>query len=146
MSTPAATSEGPGRLPIVFYDGACGLCHRTVRFLLDRDPEGRRLRFAPLGGETFEALVEAPRREALPDSVVVLEPDGVLHVRSDATAFLCRQAGGLVGVWGRVLPWFPKRLRDGVYDLIAASRHRFWARPVDACPVGTPELRARFDP
>lgn len=133
-------------LPIVFYDGACGMCHRTVKFLLARDPEGQRFRFAPLGGETFLARVPAAERATLPDSVVVALPDGSLQVRSDATAYLCRQAGGVIGLWGRVLPWFPRWLRDRVYDAIAASRHRFWERPVDACPVGSPELRARFDP
>ncbi len=144
MSSPSGT-PAPA-LPIVFYDGECGMCHRTVKFLLARDPQGERFRFAPLGGETFLARVPEALRAELPDSVVVALPDGSLLVRSDATAFLFREAGGLLGLWGRLLPWFPRWLRDPAYDLIAASRHRFWEKPVDACPVGSPELRARFDP
>ena len=43
----------------IFYDGDCGLCHRAVRVVLAADPEGRAFRFAPLGGETFRALMQA---------------------------------------------------------------------------------------
>ena len=35
----------------VFYDGHCGLCHRTVLFLLTRDRDGALFRFGPLFGE-----------------------------------------------------------------------------------------------
>ena len=38
---------------LVFYDGRCGLCHHSVRFLLARDRDGALFRYAPLFGETF---------------------------------------------------------------------------------------------
>ena len=41
---------------VVFYDGVCGLCDRTVRFLLRRDRRDR-LRFAPLQGEVARKLL-----------------------------------------------------------------------------------------
>ena len=36
MST--ADAAAVRELPIVFYDGNCGLCHRTIRFVIDEDP------------------------------------------------------------------------------------------------------------
>ena len=41
----------PARLTervVAFYDGSCGLCHRTVRFLLSEDVTGQACSFAPL--------------------------------------------------------------------------------------------------
>ena len=32
---------------VILYDGVCGFCDRTVRFVLQRDPDAR-FRFAPL--------------------------------------------------------------------------------------------------
>src|SRR5262249_20173935 len=32
----------------IFYDGGCGLCHRTVRFVLSEDASGCTFNFAPL--------------------------------------------------------------------------------------------------
>ena len=34
----------------IFYDGGCGLCHRFVRFVIKRDPDGTLFRYAPLEG------------------------------------------------------------------------------------------------
>ena len=40
--------------PVVLYDGECGLCHRSVKFLLARDR--KQLWYAPLQGETAQKL------------------------------------------------------------------------------------------
>jgi len=141
--SPAPESEA---LPIVFYDGACGLCHKTVRYLIREDPEGERFRFAPIGGETFARRLDPALRGGLPDSVVVLEPDGSVHTRTDATLRLLNHLGGRHLRTARILRRVPRPLRDLAYATLAAVRHRIWARPDDVCPVASPELRARFDP
>ena len=69
---------------IVFYDGGCGLCHKTVLYLIEEDARGQHFRFAPIEGETFLERVPEDQREGLPDSVVLLEPDGRVRVKSDA--------------------------------------------------------------
>lgn len=133
-------------LPIVFYDSACGLCHRTVRFLITEDPAGGCFRFAPIGGETFERLLDVATRTAVPDSVIVLTPDGSVHTRTEATLRLLEGLGGRHLRRARMLRAVPRPIRDLVYRVVAAVRHGIWARPEDACPVASPELRARFDP
>lgn len=130
----------------VFYDGDCGLCHRTVRFILSADREGSAFRFAPLGGETFRARIPAEARPDLPDSLVLLTEEGRLLVRSDAAVHVLRRLGGLWSVVGALLRALPRRFRDGAYDLVARIRPRLFARPQAACPIASPELRARFDP
>ncbi|MCW5891065.1 MAG: DUF393 domain-containing protein [bacterium] len=138
-----ATATGVATL---FYDGGCGLCHRAVRFVLARDRTGRAFRFAPLHGETFDALVPPAARATLPDSIVLRTPDGALHVRSAALRAIGRMLGGPWSVLAAAAGVLPTRVLDAAYDAVARVRHRLFAPPPDACPVLPPALRARFDP
>ena len=131
---------------MLFYDGHCGLCHRAVKFVLRHDPDGRAFRFAPLQGDTFQALVPPHRRAGLPDSVVILTRDGALLVRSNAFLHIFRELGGGWSVLAGMLQIIPRFVRDAVYDFIARIRYRVFGRRDDWCPVTPPELRARFDP
>ena len=133
------------RHSMVFYDGACGLCHRTVRFAIARDRDGRRFRFAALGSEAFRRLVPETLRRGLPDSIVVLTPDGALLSRSAAIVHILDRIGGSWRLQGRLLALVPRGIRDLGYDGVARVRHRLFRKPPDACPVTPPELRARFE-
>ena len=130
---------------MVFYDGACGLCHRTVRFAIARDRDGSRFRFATLRGETFRRLVPEPARAGLPDSIVVLTPDGRLLTRSAAVVHILERIGGSWGLSGGLLNLIPRGIRDLGYNGIARIRYRLFSKPLDACPVTPATLRARFD-
>ena len=135
-----------GSVEHLFYDGSCGLCHRAVRFVLARDGDGSRFRFAPLGGPTFQRLVPAQERARLADSVVVLDLQGRVLQRSDAALHVLRRIGGAWGVVGATARICPRGLRDRLYDVVARVRRRLAARPDQACPLVPPDLRARFDP
>jgi predicted DCC family thiol-disulfide oxidoreductase YuxK len=129
---------------IVFYDGVCGLCDRTVQFLLKRDT-AQRFKFAPLQGETAGQRTDLP---ADMRSIVFVANLGTaqeqLYFRSEA---VLRILGCLGGFW-RVVSWLrliPRPLRDAIYDAIATRRYR-WFGKFDACRVPSPELRGRFLP
>lgn len=130
---------------IVFYDGGCGLCHRAVRFAIAHDADGSRFRFASLDGEGFRRRVPEAARVGLPDSIVALTPEGALLVRSAAVVHVLTRVGGPWKLAGRLLTLVPRWIRDAGYDGVARVRHLMFKRPVDACPVTPPELRARFE-
>jgi len=131
----------------IFYDGTCGLCHGFVLFLLHRDktPAGR-FHFAPLFGPTFENEVPPDQRAGLPDSVVVVAPDGRLLVKSEAVLLALEHLGGSWPGWAKLVRLKPRWLRDLGYDAIARTRRVFFRRPPDVCPVVPAGLRGRFDP
>jgi predicted DCC family thiol-disulfide oxidoreductase YuxK len=129
----------------VFYDGHCGLCHGTVRFLLRRDAAGV-FRFAPLQGPTFAETVPADVRAALPDSLVVVRADGELLLRSTATVHMLRRLGGGWRALGAAFGLVPAVLRDALYDLVARVRLRVFGTKDDTCPLVPRELAQRFDP
>lgn len=125
---------------ILLYDGLCGLCNGTVQFVLARDPGGP-MRFATLQGEIGQAAIKAIPELATVDSVVLLHRDGA-WVRSTAALELARYLGG---GWTLALVGYlvPRPLRDWAYDAIARRRYRWFGR-YDACPIPSPETRARF--
>ena len=183
MSRPAP-SPGPRRwLParrpaagarnVVLYDGVCGLCDRSVQFLLARDRE-RVLHYAPLQGPTAAAVLgrlglgaavaapavrdgdEAQRRRpggvegrtdpGAPATMVFVRDEG-----SEGERAFVRSAGALAtldaigGVW-RAVSWLravPAPLRDAIYRWVAAHRYRWFGRYA-TCKLPPPELRARL--
>jgi predicted DCC family thiol-disulfide oxidoreductase YuxK len=131
---------------IIFYDGHCGLCHRTVKFVVKHDRAGAAFRFAPLQGGTFQARVRADRRSGLPDSLAVQVEGGALLVRSNACVHILRRLGGGWRIVAALIAVIPRPLRDAVYEFIAAIRYRVFSRRNDLCPIVPAELRERFDP
>lgn len=130
----------------MFYDGTCGLCHRTVAFLLRHDHEGR-LRFATLQGATAAALLPEHARDAGTGGTVVLfEPEdgGRLSLRSRAVLRALARVGGVwrAAGWLAALPGATSCL-DPIYAVVARNRIRWFGRR-DACPVPEPSLRPRF--
>jgi predicted DCC family thiol-disulfide oxidoreductase YuxK len=149
-------TSGPRRLParkregarqLVLYDGVCGLCDRSVRFLLEHDRQAA-LSFAPLQGATAAGVLRRWQLgEELASLVFVRDegtPDERVFVRSSG---VLRAIDALGGPW-RIVAWLrivPRPLRDALYDLVA--RHRYaWFGKLDTCALPAPETRARFLP
>ena len=124
--------------PMLLYDGDCGLCARSVSFVLEREAAPV-LRFAPLSGPTARRLVA---RAGCPvgDSVLLYE-HGRIHQRSAAVWRLARY---LRWPWRvlLLLAVVPGPVRDLVYDAVARRRHRWFGPP--ACRRLRPEDRHRF--
>jgi len=107
----------------LFYDAGCGLCRGAVRQVARRDRCGG-IRFAPLGGATFERLIPPASKAGLPDSLLVLTPQGDMLSRSQAVIHLLRRMGPTWRLAGQLLAWIPQSLGDAAYDLVARLRSR----------------------
>ncbi len=128
--------------PIVLYDGVCGLCQRSVQFLLARD--GRKLWYAPLQGETAAALRAIhPEIPATLESVVLVD-DGRVYLRSKAFLHVARYLTA-PWRWAYHLRWLPAFLLDLGYRLVARVRYRIWGK-YDACRLPTADERAQLLP
>ncbi|HTS88530.1 MAG TPA: DCC1-like thiol-disulfide oxidoreductase family protein [Gemmatimonadales bacterium] len=135
------------RADLLFYDGTCGLCHRLVTFVVGRDRQGTRFRFAPLAGDTFADTFQGTGRGLdLPDSVVIRTADGRTLVRSAAILHIGERLGGPWRATARLLGLLPRWLLDLGYDGVARVRRALFARPAESCPFLPPELRSRFLP
>jgi len=129
---------------VIFFDGFCGVCDAGVSALLPQASRAQ-LRFAPLQGQTYAALLA--RRPELKDfdSVVFVEdfggPGERVHLKGRAVLAILRRLQGFGwGVLRALVAIAPTRLRDGIYDLVARYRHHL-AKRRDNCRVATPEER-----
>jgi len=130
--------------PLLLYDGVCVLCTRAIRIVLKRD-RSRTSRFAPLHGETAEAvLAEHPELRGI-DSMIWLDENGQAFTRSAAALAIARHLGGGWALCGSLARIVPTTVRDALYAWIARVRYRVFGR-YDDCPVPPPEDRARFLP
>jgi len=130
---------------VLLYDGLCGFCNGTVRFVLAHDRLGT-MRFAALQGGFARGVLGRHPELAGVDSLILVDragaPDEQVSVRSEAALHI---VGYLGGIWGiaRVLRLVPRVLRDWGYDLFARFRYRLCGR-YDACPVPELSVRERF--
>lgn len=129
--------------PLVLYDGTCGLCARSVRWILRHEAD-RALRFAPLQGETAQEMRSRfPNIPSSIDTVVYIDGERA-HLRSKAFLHLSRHLRA-PWRWLHAIRWFPGFVLDLGYRLVAAVRYRVFGR-VDGCDLPAPEDRARFMP
>lgn len=141
--------ESGSKRTLIFYDGACGLCHRTVRLLLAEDAGGERFRFAPLDSEAFRSACASPTsgfgpEVPIPDSIIVARSDQAMLTRCEGILEIGQQLGGLWRLMAIVAGWVPLVVSNTGYDFVARTRHRLFARPVAACPILPAHLRERF--
>lgn len=129
--------------PIVLYDGVCGLCAKSVQWILDHEGD-HALRFAPLQGETAAALREQyPNIPTELDTVVFVDGERA-HLRSKAFLHLAKHLRS-PWRWLHAMRWLPGFVLNGFYRIVAALRYRIWGT-VDSCQLPSPETRRRFLP
>ena len=128
--------------PIIFYDGECGFCDRTVQWVLRKDKD-HLFRFAALQGETALQMIGSPLGDPSSWSIILLDDSGKAD-RSTAVLKIAQKLRYGFGLPG-VLLLIPQFLRDGVYKAIAKVRYRIFGK-VSMCQLPPPEVRAMFLP
>lgn len=136
----------PSNHAIVFFDGDCGLCSVSVRFLIKRDSH-QHLYFAPLQGIAAQAILPQQYRESLRTMVyqrVTADGQPTLLVRSDAVLLALIDTGSAWRYLAQIVRLLPLSLRDWVYDRIADNRKIFFKSV--ACKLPSKDAHARILP
>jgi predicted DCC family thiol-disulfide oxidoreductase YuxK len=139
--------SSPVPVPVLLFDGECGLCNWVVRLLLKTDRRGR-LRFAPLQGAPAQAYLRA---QGLPtddfDSLVFVADwnnpaPGGYALRTDGALGAAAVVGGVWGLvtWARVLPAWT---RDPFYKVVARTRYALFGE-YKPTPLPDPAWAERF--
>lgn len=115
-------SENALKQPIVFYDSDCGLCNRTVKFLLRQNKSGN-LMFSSLSSATASLIFRNQNIDTSKNDSFYFFENNVLTHSSTAALKVCHHLG---------FPWrlaanlqlIPVSFRDAIYRFIAKNRHR----------------------
>ncbi len=126
---------------VILFDGVCNLCNSSIQFIIKRDKKNKFL---------FASLQSKYAKENLPDGLtnesalqsIILKDGDHLKVRSTAALYIAKQ---LSGIWPLLFGFIvlPKFLRDGIYNLIARNRYK-WFGKKDRCMIPAPELKSKF--
>lgn len=135
------------RAPLLVYDGDCGFCTRSVRFILTHDTRRRTARFASRDGAAGAAIRTRHSLHGVESLLWVETINGAEHVRiySDAVLAVAVYLGGTYAILGHVGRLVPRVLRDPVYRAVARVRKTLLgAAPV--CQLPSPQELARMLP
>ncbi len=116
---------------ILYYDGVCVLCNKSIRFIINRDRKNQ-----------FKiGLLDAFKNEDKQDSVVLVHK-GIKYNYSNAVIKSLILIGGIYKL-AALLFIFPKSLRDIVYKMFASNRYKWFGRH-NTCPTLPKEWKERL--
>lgn len=125
---------------IVLFDGDCHFCHRSVQFIIKRDPTYQ-FQFASLQSKLAQELLLAHHLSPDVESLVLIDGNraykkstAALQIGRNLTGMKCFSNLGLL---------VPKIVRDNVYDLIATYRHTLFTNK-NACSLLSKKDQKRF--
>ncbi|MGX9134686.1 thiol-disulfide oxidoreductase DCC family protein [Rummeliibacillus sp. JY-2-4R] len=124
---------------ILFYDGDCGFCQNSIRFVLKNERKPI-LNFAPLQGEIAAKLLPTTLTHNL-DTVVVYQ-DGQLLTESNAVLFITKNLRFPYS-YLYFLKIIPLPIRDYFYRIIARNRFKL-TKSRNSCQIPDEKVRKRF--
>jgi predicted DCC family thiol-disulfide oxidoreductase YuxK len=126
---------------IVFYDGDCLLCSKTITFLLAKDIK-HQLLFSLLIGDTYSKIENTVALTQ--KNTVVLYKDNLFYVKSTAILQIMKV---LPYPWKLLYGFIliPKIFRDFIYDIIAKNRYK-WFGKTKFCFAGNGDQEKYFLP
>jgi len=127
---------------ILFYDGDCALCNRSVQFVIDHEKKtSQPVLFCSLQSAYAKQALEKYGYDFNEVSTLVLLIDDAVFYRSDAALNLSRFLKAPYN-WMIVFKIVPQFIRNGVYTYIAKNRKRIIKTPF--CYMPSPLLKHRF--
>lgn len=126
-------------VPVVFYDGECGFCNRTVQFILDHERRSE-VHFCALQSDAARVFF-AEKNFPKPDLSTFYFWDGREMFERSTGALHVATHLKFPFSWVRIGWILPRFMRDGMYNWIAKRRHKLSKQQ---CALPTPEQRKRF--
>lgn len=127
--------------PVILFDGECNLCNRAVDFIMRHDKRAV-FKFASLQSGIGKRLIEDCPDISPAGDTVVLVVNGKCWERSDAAIKIAAALPAPYS-WLTLFRLIPKFFRDGVYNLVARNRLR-WFGKRDSCRLPTATEQQRF--
>ncbi len=122
---------------IVFFDGICNLCNKSVQFIINHD---KREAFQ------FASLQSVFAQQTIPDYIhlnsIILLKGGKIYQKSEAIVEICKN---LDGIWQyfQYFSFLPTIFNDFIYDCIAKNRYKIFGKS-SQCLLPNTSLKQRF--
>lgn len=124
---------------VVFYDGECGFCNRSILFILKHEKD-HQLKFASLHSDFSKNILKSHHIDASNTDTLLFLNNGKILDRSTAALTICRHLKFPIGILSmfQIIPSF---IRDSIYRIISKNRKKLKGI---SCIMLTKEQQNRF--
>ena len=129
---------------IIFFDGYCILCNKTVDFLISKDKKQKFL-FATLQSKTATNILNEigfQEKQSKNLNTIVYFKNGTFKIKSNAVIDILSELGG-VYQFTKIFYLIPLFLRDLIYDQISKNRYK-WFGEKTTCRILNPNKYTRI--
>lgn len=129
---------------IILFDGVCNLCNESVKFIIKKDKKAH-FKFTSLQSEMGQTLIKSCQNDldSTKQQSVILIKNNKAYTHSTAALLIAKHLS---------FPWnllyagilIPKFIRDGIYNIIAKNRYKWFGKVSDACLLPNKEFNSRF--
>ena len=125
---------------LILFDGTCVFCSGFAHFISKTD-KAKRFSFVTGHSPTGRALFETHNLDPDKMETNIVIVSGKPYFKFRAFAAAMRAIGGPWVIFG-LAAYLPRILSDTLYDFVARNRYRIAGK--QACPIPTPEFKARL--
>lgn len=125
---------------VVFFDGVCNLCNKSVNFLIRVDKK-KKLKYSSLQSHYAKSNLDTTTDELM-NSIVFLT-NGKEYRRSKAVLKILITLGGFYKFTGLLFSIFPSFFLDVFYNLVAKNRYKAFGKK-DTCRIPKKEEQSFF--
>ena len=124
---------------IVFYDGLCVLCNRSIIWFIKNDSQNI-LKFSHFKSEF---VLKNHKHVSEIEAVSIKDENGNYLNRSDAVLYLLKKLNkfSFLRFLGSLTP---KLIRDGIYNFIAKNRYN-WFGKYESCLIPDEKIKSKFN-
>ena len=141
MHTPGPTIlDDHCPIPVIFYDGSCGICNRFIQFMLVIDRK-EIFRFSALQGDLSRKHLPAAAQD-LDTFIVIYQGEALKKWKALGRVF--QLVGGAWSIPGFLMLQLPQSIGDMIYDCVACNRHLISRLFKPSCRILSSKERARF--
>jgi len=134
-------SDNVNEKAIILFDGVCNFCNSSINFVIKHDKKNHFL-FAPLQSETAKKLLEKFNIDSSKTDSFILIDNNKLYLKSTAALRVTKHLNKLYPLL-YALMITPPFIRNGVYDLIARNRYK-WFGKKETCMIPSAENKEKF--
>ena len=127
---------------IVFFDGLCTLCHKSVRTLIAIDSE-KKLRYSSIQGLLLSTLFTDRDTDRL-DGILFWR-DGILYEKAEAITQILFVIAGKYSFFIQLLSFVPLFILNFFYFIISKNRYFIFGKE-KVCGIPTSEDKKYFIP
>lgn len=127
--------------PIIFYDGVCILCNRSVQFIINKEPSSQ-FRFVMLQSDIGKKVLQKIERPIHDIETTILIDKGKYYTESDVGILASKYLRWPYKMF-YIFRVIPKFIRDPIYRVVAKNRYNWFGKD-ESCLIPSEKINRQL--